>query len=89
MRMAEALDVCERWFAHNERARKRSVEMQRLASMARNGQSEEARRLMAQLELMAQLDRSPVVFDGAPLEDAVRVLVRAVTKSLTAHEDKP
>lgn len=75
MRMAEALDVCERWFAHNERARKRSVEMQRLATMARNGQGEEARRLMA------QLDRSPVVFDGAPLEDAVRVLVRAVTKS--------
>lgn len=78
MTPVEAIETCQRWFAHNERARARSVEMQRLATMARNGQADEARRLMA------QLDRSPVVFDGAPLEEAVRVLVRAVQRQRTA-----
>ena len=71
MTPAEAVEVCQRWFAHNEAERARSVEMQRLSAMARNGQADEARRLMA------QLDRAPRVFDGATLEPAVRTLVRA------------
>ena len=66
----EAIDICERWFAHIEDQRKRSVEMQKLATMARNGQGEEARRRMA------QIDRTPRVYDGATLEPAVRHLVK-------------
>lgn len=72
MTVDEAIEICEAWFAHNAADRARSVEMQRLASMARSGQGDEARRLMA------QIDRSPRVFDGSRLEPAVRALIGAV-----------
>lgn len=77
MKVAEAIEVCEAWFAHNEADRARAVEMQRLASMARSGQGDEARRLMA------QIDRSPRVFDGSRLEPAVRTLIGAVQRQGT------
>lgn len=66
----EAIDICERWFDHIEQQRLRSIEMQKLATMARNGQGDEARRRMA------QIDRTPRVYDGATLEPAVRHLVK-------------
>ena len=68
--------------AHNEACRKQSVEMQRLATMARSGQADEARRLMA------QIDRSPRVFDGARLEPAVRHLVALGRLSDSAPEER-
>lgn len=66
----EAIDICDRWFAHIEHQKQRSIEIQKLATMARNGQGEEARRRLA------QIDRAPVVYDGATLEPAVRFLVK-------------
>lgn len=69
MKTEEAIAICETWFSHIEDERKRCVEMQRLAAMSRSGQGEEARRLMA------KLDRTPRVYDGARLEPAVRHLV--------------
>lgn len=70
MKTAETIEICERWFAHIDGQRQRSVEMQRAAKMARNGQQEEAQRLVR------QIDNTPRVFDGATLEPAVRHLVR-------------
>ena len=73
MNKAEAIETCEAWFAHNERQRENSFEMQRLASLARTGPegAKEARKKLA------NIDRAPVVFDGARLEPAVRFLVNA------------
>lgn len=82
MNTAEAIAICEAWFAHNEAERARSVEMQRLATMARSGQGDEARRLMA------QIDRSPRVFDGARLEPAVRHLIKQCRLPDSAPEER-
>lgn len=70
MKLPEAIDICERWFAHIEHQKQRSIDIQKLATMARNGQGDEAR------HLLAQIDRSPKVYDGAMLEPAVRELVK-------------
>ncbi len=66
----EAIRICEEWFAYLERQRAKSVEIQRLATMARNGQQAEAQRLLR------QIDNSPVVYDGDRLEPAVRALLK-------------
>lgn len=66
MKTDEAIAICEQWFAYIERQKQKAVEMQKLATMARNGQQEEARRRMR------QMDRTPTVYDGARLEPAVR-----------------
>lgn len=69
MQTAEAIEICESWFAYIERQQQKSVEMQKLATMARAGQQEEAQRRMR------QIDNSVTVYDGARLEPAVRHLV--------------
>lgn len=71
MNTAEAIAICKAWFAHNEDSRKRSVEMQRLAALARSGLDGWRK---AQ-ERMRQIDRSLTVYDGSRLEPAVRHLV--------------
>ena len=69
MKLAEALAVCDDWFAYLERQRARSVEIQRLAALARTEPDEAKRRLRA-------IDMASVtVFDGGRLEPAVRHLV--------------
>lgn len=69
MKLADAISVCEDWFAYIERQRERSVELQRLATLARTEPVEAQRRLR-------QLDaKSLTVFDGGRLEPAVRALV--------------
>lgn len=73
MKTSEAVEICESWFAYIERQKQRSIEMQKLAAMARNGQQEEAQKRMR------QMDRTPTVYDGARLEPAVRHLVKLVT----------
>lgn len=82
MKTDEAIAICEAWFAHNEADRARAVEMQRLATMARSGQVDEARRRMA------QIDRSPRVFDGSRLEPAVRHLVEQSRLSSTVSAQR-
>lgn len=73
MKIEEAIEVCEAWFAHIEDQRKRSVEMQQLATLARSSH-EGSRKAQDRLR---QIDRSPTVYDGSRLEPAVRALVRA------------
>lgn len=65
----EAIEICEGWFAYIERQRLKSIEVQKLATMARNGQQAEAQRRLR------QIDSSPTVYDGSRLEPAVRHLV--------------
>lgn len=55
----EAFEICEGWFAHIQRQKAKARKMAELATMARNGQQEEAQRQMR------QMDRQPKVYDGA------------------------
>lgn len=64
------IDVCNAWFAYLERQRTKTVELQRAASLAREGKVDEARRIKA------HIDTQPHVFDGARLAPAVRELLR-------------
>lgn len=75
MKTDEAIEICEQWFAYIERQKQKSVEIQKLAAMARNGQQEEAQRRLR------QIDRTPTVYDGARLEPAVRALVKLAKAS--------
>lgn len=68
---AEAIEICEGWFAYIERQRQKSAEVQKLATMARNGQQKEAQRRLR------QLDNDVTVYDGSRLEPAVRALVKS------------
>lgn len=74
MTKSEALEECQRWLDYLEHQRNRVIEMQKLATMARQGKQEEAQKRMR------QMDRQPKVYDGARLEQAVKVLMREVTK---------
>jgi hypothetical protein len=82
MKLLEAVEICEGWFAYNDRQKARSIEMQKLASMARAGQQEEAQRRLRQLDL-----KSVTVYDGSRLEPAVRFLLKEI-KRLTPKETK-
>jgi hypothetical protein len=77
MKTDEAVRICQEWFAHIEHGRRRSVEIQKLASMARNGQADEARRRLR------QIDNTPTVYDGDRLEPAVRHLVELASRVRT------
>lgn len=68
----EAIAICEGWFEHLRWQRDKARTMSELATLARNGQQEEARRRMS------QIDRQPKVYDGAHLLPAVRHLVKRV-----------
>lgn len=70
MKPEVAIAICEEWFAYLERQKAKSLEIQKLAAMARNGQQEEAQRRLR------QMDRSVTVYDGGRLEPAVRALVK-------------
>jgi hypothetical protein len=76
MNVKEAVSICEEWFAYIERQKQKSIELQRLATMARNGQQEEAQRRRR------QIDSTPTVYDGARLEPAVRFLVQFARPAL-------
>jgi hypothetical protein len=79
MKPAEAIEICEQWFAYIERQKQHAVEMQKLAAMARAGQQEEAQRRLRQLDTT-----SVTVYDGGRLEPAVRALVKLARKSGSA-----
>lgn len=67
----EAVNTAERWFAHLDRMRARTAQLQKLAVLARTDHDEAKRQ-------RDNVDRHPVVFDGAGLESAVRTLVGVV-----------
>lgn len=73
MKLPEALEICEGWFAHLERRKQKSLEVQRLATLARTGPDgeKEAQRRLRQMDMC-----SVTVYDGAQLEPAVRYLVK-------------
>jgi hypothetical protein len=74
MRLPDAVAECERWLAHLEAQRQRSLKLQKLASDRRLGSvnKDEA------LRRMNEIDGSIKVYDGAKLADAVGVLLAAV-----------
>jgi hypothetical protein len=78
MKTDEAIEICQGWFDYIERQRQKSVEVQKLAAMARNGQQEEAQRRLRQLD-----NCSVTVYDGARLEPAVRHLVELARSTTT------
>lgn len=71
MKTEEAIEICNGWFAYIERQKQKSIEVQKLAAMARNGQQDEAQRRLRQLDTT-----SLTVYDGGRLEPAVRHLVK-------------
>lgn len=81
MKTDEAIAICEQWFAYIERQREKSVELQRLAAMARNGQQEEAQKRLR------QIDSTPTVYDGARLEPAVRALVKMARLAVRVRDE--
>jgi len=70
----EAVRICQEWFAYIERQRQKSIEMQKLAAMARSGQQVEAQRRLR------QIDSDVTVYDGGRLEPAVKHLVDLATQ---------
>ena len=83
MKLEEARKICEQWFAHNERARQKSLDMQKIAADVRHGviTSDEARRKVRNLDGLA-----PVVYSGERLEEAVKFLIKenaALTKRIS------
>lgn len=81
MKPADAIAICEEWFAYLARQRQKAIEVQRLAVLARTKPEE------AQQELR-RLDRSVTVYDGARLEPAVKELVRQARKAMRASTVK-
>lgn len=78
MKTEEAIEICNGWFAYIERQKQKSIEVQKLAAMARNGQQEEAQRRLRQLDTT-----SLTVYDGGRLEPAVRHLVKLASRLRT------
>jgi hypothetical protein len=72
MQLTEAVDEAQRWLRHLHRKRERTCEIQSLATMARNGHAAEAQ------ERLRLIDKSPIVYDAANLELAVRTMIKAL-----------
>lgn len=72
----EAIEECERYLAHLDRQRERSIKVQQLAKMSREGNGDEARRQLRQLD-----QSSVVVFDAGKLEPAIKLLIKLVSAS--------
>jgi hypothetical protein len=86
VKLPETIEICKGWFAYLDRQKARSIEVQKLASMARAGQQEEAQRRLRQLDLM-----SVTVYDGGRLEPAVRELLDTIARleaELAAAKDR-
>lgn len=68
----KAIEVCEQWFAYNERQKQNTITLQKAATYARRGDRKEA------LRLKSSIDNQPKVYDGARLEPAVKLMVKAL-----------
>ena len=75
MKLEEAKAECERWLAYNQRQKDKSIALQKIASQVRSGEitSEEGRRKRRSID-----GCSVTVFDGARLEQAVKVLLKNI-----------
>jgi hypothetical protein len=73
----EAIEICNAWFAHNERQRAKTKRLAELATLARTGPEGHAK---AKREL-AQIDRTPTVYDGGRLEPAVKQILKHLRRS--------
>lgn len=73
MKLTEAKEECARWFAYLDRQREKSLAVQKLATQVRNGEitSEDAKRKLRTLDGCGL-----VVYDGARLEQAVKLLLK-------------
>lgn len=75
MKLDEAKAECERWFAYNQRQKERAEAFAKIASQVRSGElsSDEGRRKQRSID-----GCSVTVFDGARLEQAVKLLLKHV-----------
>lgn len=75
MTLDQAKEECARWFAYIERQQTKATEMAKIAAAVRHGEidQDESRRRVRALD-----NCSVTVFDGARLEQAVRVLLKHV-----------
>jgi len=75
MKLAEAKAECERWFAHLDRQREKTKAIQQLAADRREGRcdKEEGQRRLRRID-----GAGITVYDGARLEQAVKVLLKNV-----------
>jgi predicted Fe-Mo cluster-binding NifX family protein len=75
VKLAEAKDECARWFAHLDRQREKSLALQKIATQVRSGEitSEEGQRKARTLN-----GAGVTVYDGARLEQAVKLLLKHV-----------
>lgn len=75
MKLADAKAECERWLAHCDRQRERSVALQKLAAERRAGtvSDHQVRGRLSQIE-----GQGVRVYDGANLEQAVKVLLKHI-----------
>ena len=78
MTLDEAKTECERWLAHLDRQRHKSVEMQKIASGRRAGEIDLEQ---AHHRIRALDNRSVTVFDAARLEQAVRLILKKLRSS--------
>ena len=60
-----ALNVCDRWLAHIEQQKQNTITLQKASSLARQGDTEGARRMRS------SVDSAPRVFDGANFMDVM------------------
>lgn len=75
MTLDQAKEECARWLAYIERQKTKATEMAKIATAVRNGEidQDESRRRVRALD-----NCSVTVFDGAKLEQALRVLLKHV-----------
>lgn len=76
MKLAEAKVECERWFAYLDKQREKCEAVQKIAARVRSQEitSDEGQRELRKLD-----SRSVTVYDGARLEQAVKVLLKHVS----------
>ena len=76
MKIDEAKTEVHRWFDYLERQKEKSLKIQGIASDVRNGtiSQEEARKRLR------HIDSSPVVHDGAKLEEALKIIMKELDK---------
>lgn len=75
MKLDEAKAECERWFAYLQRQKDKAIAMQKLAAERRSGTCPDAdvRRRLAEIN-----GPGVTVYDGAKLEQAVKVLLKHI-----------
>jgi hypothetical protein len=73
---AEAIAICQEWFAYLDRQEQKTKRLQELAALARTGPEghAEAKRELARIDRQA-----PTVYDGGRLLPAVKHLVKLTT----------